>query len=55
MEELSARLSLMAAAAAAEKGDSLKEAEIVSDANYLNLEGRCVYLEQLLSGKKSSR
>lgn len=54
VEELSARLSLMAAAAAAEKGESQKEAELVGDTGYLNLEGRCVYLEQLLNGKKSS-
>lgn len=59
VEELSARLSLMAAASAAaaseEKGGEirLKAAEIGSsnDANYLN--SRCVYLEQLLSGKCS--
>lgn len=58
MEELSARLSLMAAASAAaaseEKGGEirLKAAEIGSnDPNYLN--SRCVYLEQLLSGKIS--
>lgn len=49
VEELSARLSLMAASSS-EKGELL-EPRIgpISDGNYLN--NRCVYLEQLLHGK----
>jgi hypothetical protein len=49
VEELSARLSLMAASSS-EKGEIL-EPRIgpINDGNYLN--NRCVYLEQLLNGK----
>ena len=49
MEELSAKLSLMAASSS-EKGEILDpKIGPISDGNYLN--NRCVYLEQLLNGK----
>lgn len=54
MEELSARLSLMAATSA-EKCEFLEDdgAGSTGDPNYLNT--RCVYLEQLLSGKSINK
>lgn len=53
VEELSARLSLMAAASC-EKGEIL-EPRIgpINDGNYLN--NRCVYLEQLLNVRKDTK
>ena len=49
VEELSAKLSLMAASSS-EKGEILDpKIGPISDGNYLN--NRCVYLEQLLNGK----
>lgn len=49
VEELSARLSLMAASSS-EKGEVLEPSlGPIRDGNYIN--NRCVYLEQLLNGK----
>lgn len=50
VEELSARLSLMAASSSTGKGELLDpRIGPITDGNYLN--NRCVYLEQLLNGK----
>nr|XP_023017277.1 tumor necrosis factor receptor superfamily member wengen [Leptinotarsa decemlineata] len=53
VEELSARLSLMAASTS--ENELLKEAGLgsIADPNYLN--SRCVYLEQLLSDRKDGQ
>ncbi|KAJ3657767.1 hypothetical protein Zmor_009550 [Zophobas morio] len=53
VEELSAKLSLMAASSS-EKGEILDpKIGPISDGNYLN--NRCVYLEQLLNVRKDTK